>query len=285
MAFLLTQRIMTKKALLALMIAVIIPVFCYLVLKTTSDDAVIVPRKYIVDTVITIEEKGKIKTDTIWHKSANFTLVNQLGDTVHLYDIQGKSIVIDLFFTSCGSICPQLTRSMSKLQKSFLRGGNTRQKVDTSVVQFISLSIDPERDSVPALKSYADRYGVNPDNWWMLTGNRDSIYNYIFNELKIDKLEKVPVDPEFPHTGRFVLLDRDYTIRGRYEQAYSGLEKDSASLGLLARDIGLLMLEKDKTKKSKVFTDIIDLSWLWLIIAVMVTGFVWYMSQRRKING
>jgi protein SCO1/2 len=285
MAFLLTQRIMTKKALLALIIAVIIPVFCYLVLKLTSDEAVVVPRKYIVDTVITSVEKGKTKTDTIWHKSANFTLVNQLGDTVHLYDIQGKAIVIDLFFTSCGSICPQLTRSMGKLQQSFLRGGNTRQKVDTSVVQFISLSIDPERDSVPILKSYADRYGVNPDNWWMLTGNRDSIYNYIFNELKIDKLEKIPINPEFPHTGRFVLLDRNYTIRGRYEQAYSGLENDSASLSLLARDIGLLMLEKDKTKKSQIFTDIIDLSWLWLIIAVLVTGFTWYMSQRRKING
>mgnify|MGYP000110733935 CR=1 FL=1 len=202
-----------------------------------------------------------------------------------VYDIKGKAIVIDLFFTSCGSICPQLTRSMAKMQQSFIRGGNTRRKIDTSVVQFISLSIDPERDSVPVLKSYADRYDVNPDNWWMLTGNRDSIYNFIFQELKIDKLEKVPVSPEFPHTGRFVLLDRDYIVRGRLEQPYSGLANDSTSMATLARDIGLLMLEKDRTKKSKVFTDIVDLSWLWLIIILCVTGFVWYMSQRRKING
>jgi protein SCO1/2 len=174
---------------------------------------------------------------------------------------------------------------MAKMQQSFIRGGNTRRKIDTSVVQFISLSIDPERDSVPVLKSYADRYDVNPDNWWMLTGNRDSIYNFIFQELKIDKLEKVPVSPEFPHTGRFVLLDKDYLVRGRLEQPYSGLANDTASMAALARDIGLLMLEKDKTKKSKVFTDIVDLSWLWLIIVLCVTGFVWYMSQRRKING
>jgi protein SCO1/2 len=53
----------------------------------------------------------------------------------------------------------------------------------------------------------------------------------------------------------------------------------------LARDIGLLMLEKDRTKKSEVFTSIIDLSWLWLIIILLVTGFFWYMSKRRKING
>lgn len=276
---------MNKKAFLALLIAVFIPIFSYLVLKSTSESAVTVPKKYFFDTVVTKEENGKIKTDTFWHKTANFQLVNQLGDTVHLYDIKGKAIVIDLFFTSCGSICPQLTRSMAKMQQSFIRGGNTRRKIDTSVVQFISLSIDPERDSVPVLKSYADRYDVNPDNWWMLTGNRDSIYNFIFQELKIDKLEKVPVSPEFPHTGRFVLLDRDYIVRGRLEQPYSGLANDSTSMATLARDIGLLMLEKDRTKKSKVFTDIVDLSWLWLIIILCVTGFVWYMSQRRKING
>lgn len=276
---------MNKKAFLALLIAIFIPVFSYLVLKSTSETAVTVPKKYFFDTVITKEENGKIKTDTFWHKTADFKLVNQLGDTVHLYDIKGKAIVIDLFFTSCGSICPQLTRSMAKMQQSFIRGGNTRRKIDTSVVQFISLSIDPERDSVPVLKSYADRYGVNPDNWWMLTGNRDTIYDFIFKELKIDKLEKVPVSPEFPHTGRFVLLDRDYIVRGRLEQPYSGLANDTASMAALARDIGLLMLEKDRTQKSKVFTDIIDLSWLWLIIILCVTGFVWYMSQRRKING
>jgi protein SCO1/2 len=276
---------MTKKAVWALMIAVFIPILSYLILRTASEDAVILPKKYFFDTVVTSIQDGKTKTDTFWHKSANFKLVNQLGDTVQLYDIKGKAIVINLFFTSCGSICPQLTRSMAKLQQSFIKGGNTRRKIDTSVVQFISLSIDPERDSVSVLKSYADRFGVNPDNWWLLTGNRDSIYNYIFQELKIDKLEKVPVSPEFPHTGRFVLLDKEYIVRGRLEEPYSGLEAQSESMKTLARDIGLLMLEKDRTKKSEVFTSIIDLSWLWLIIILLVTGFFWYMSKRRKING
>jgi hypothetical protein len=42
------------------------------------------------------------------------------------------------------------------------------------------------------------------------------------------------------------------------------------------------MLEKDRTKKSEVFTSIIDLSWLWLIIILLVTGFFWYMSKEEK---
>ncbi len=274
---------MTKKALLALMVAIFIPVLCYLVLKIASDKAAVVPKKYFADDVITTNKNGKQVTDTLWHKTANITLVNQLGDTVSLYDIKGKAIVIDLFFTSCAGICPKLTRSMAKMQQSFINGGNSRNKIDTSVVQFISLSIDPERDSVPILKNYADRFGANPDNWWFLTGNRDSIYSFIFNELKIDKLSEEPVSTDFAHTSRFALLDKEYISRGRLGQPYDGL--DTVSMALLARDIGLLMLEKDKTKPSTIFTQIIELSWLWLVIALLVSGFVWYMSQRRKING
>lgn len=274
---------MTKKAVLALLIAVFLPVLCYVILKSASDTSVTLPRKYFYDSVINTEVNGKIKSDTIWHHSANFSFINQLGDTVHLYDIKGKAIVIDLFFTKCGSICPRLTNNMAKMQQSFITGGNVRQKLDTSVVQFISLSIDPENDSVNVLKDYANRYQVNPDNWWLLTGNRDTIYDYIFNELKIDKLSKEPVTPDFPHTSRFVLLDKNYVVRGRLEEPYSGL--DTQSLVTLARDIGLLMLEKDRTKPSTIFTQIIDLSWLWLIVVLLVSGFVWYMSSRRKING
>jgi protein SCO1/2 len=274
---------MGKKSIPALLIALLIPIMGYLFLKYFGEDAVIMPKKYFYDSVITKEIDGKLVTDTVWHKTANFRLVNHLGDTVELYDIRGKAIVFDIFFTRCGSICPQLTKSMANLQQIFKRGGNTRSMVvDTSVVHFISLSIDPERDSVPVLKRYADKYGVNPDNWWMLTGDRDSIYQFIFQELKIDKLEKVPVSPEFPHTGRFVLLDKNYVVRGRLEQAYSGIQKDSASMQTLARDIGLLVLEKDKKQRNKILSAIMDLGWLWLIIAVLITGFVWYIKQKRN---
>ena len=57
---------------------------------------------------------------------------------------------------------------------------------------------------------------------------------------------------------------------------YNGL--DSTSILKLAKDVGYLMLEKDKTKKNKIFQDIIDLSWLWLIIALLVSGFVYYFN-------
>jgi protein SCO1/2 len=63
---------------------------------------------------------------------------------------------------------------------------------------------------------------------------------------------------------------------------YNGL--DSASLLKLAKDVGYLMLEKDKTKKNKIFQDIVDLSWLWLVIALLVSWFVYYFKKTRLKN-
>jgi protein SCO1/2 len=270
---------MNKKALLALCLAILLPVGSYLILKGASENAVDMPRKYLLDTVIERVANGKQISDSIWHKTANIKLLNQLGDSVNLYDKPGKIIVADFFFTHCRSICPRLTRSMAKLQHSFILGGDTRKKIDTSIVQFISFTIDPERDTVSVLKDYADRFGVNHDNWWFLTGSRDSIANFAFAELKVDKFSGEPVDSDFVHTNRFVVIDKDYVVRG----FYNGL--DSASMTKLARDIGLLMLEKDVNKKSGLFASIINLKWLWLIIVILVIVFVLFMNSRRKING
>lgn len=267
---------MNKKALLGLAVALLLPVVCYLVLKYASDDAVDIPRHYFYDTVVTRTLNGRTQQDTLWHTTRNIRLVNQLGDTVSLYDRPGKVIVADFFFSHCGGICPSLTRNMSKLQQSFKKGGNTRQKIDTSVVQFLSFSIDPEHDSVHVLKAYADKFGVLHDNWWLLTGNRDSIYRFIFEEMKVDKYSEAPISPDFIHTNRFVLLDKDYRIRGYY----NGL--DSLAVGKLARDIGVLMLEKDTTKRSTVFQQIVDLSWLWLVIVCLVIFFMIYLRSRRN---
>ena len=127
------------------------------------------PRHYLMDTVVTQTIDGKVTTDTVWHKTKNIQLVNQLGDTVSLHQLQGKIIVASLIFTHCGTICPGLTRNMATMQASFLKGGNTRRKVDSSIVHFLSISIDPDRDSSAKLKTYADKFNANHDNWWLLS--------------------------------------------------------------------------------------------------------------------
>ncbi len=265
---------MNKKGLLAFAIAVLIPLVSYFLVKQASDNATAVPNHYLPDTVVNHVEKGKMVDDTVWHKVANFHLVNQLGDTVSLYDLKGKLTVMDFFFTSCRSTCPLLTQNMLKMQQSFEKGGDAMSAPDSSIVQFISFSVDPETDSVARLKKYADHYGIDPGNWWLLTGNRDSIYNYAFQELKVDKFDSTPVNPDFVHTTRFVLIDKNFNVRG----FYNGL--DSTSIDKLSKDIGLLMLAVDDNPEELPFDPV--LMAIFFAITIVATIIIIRLIFRKK---
>jgi protein SCO1 len=236
---------LSKKAALALCLGILVPVLCYLLVNKLSSDAVHMPPRYYVDTVISKVVNGKSSTDTSWRKVSSFQLINQLGAQVSLEDLQGKIIIADFFFTRCPSICPTLTKNMRLLQDA-LKGKDPRRR-DTAFVHFLSFSVDPVRDSVPVLKKYSDKYGVNSDVWWLLTGPKDSIYNFALNEIKLGIQDGNGVDSNFIHTQRMVLIDRERVIRGYYD----GL--DSSSMSKLAEDLTLLMLEKDKKKKRSLF--------------------------------
>lgn len=270
---------MNKKALLAICVALLVPLIGYLTLKGAADSAVAIPRHYLPDSIVTKVVDGKMTTDTVWHTVENIRLQNQLGDTVSLYDIKNKAIVADFFFTSCGSICPKLTANMAKMQQAFIKGpgGFSKNLADSSIVQFLSFTIDPERDSVPVLKKYADKHGANSDNWWFLTGPKDTIYNFIFEQLRVDKYNSDgPLDPDFAHTQRFVLIDRDHHIRGYY----NGL--DSSSLAQLSEDIGILMLEKDPNEPERLPFNVNEMIIFFGITFVIVIIGMRMLTKRRK---
>jgi protein SCO1/2 len=246
MVFCLWEFNMNKNAFLALLLVVVVPVICYLVVKHYSDEAVIMPPRYYPDTVISKIENGKSITDTVWHKVKNITLTNQLGKQVSLDDIKGKVIVADFFFTSCPTICPTLTRNMKKLQDAMKIKDEIRSP-DSTFIRYLSFSVDPGRDSAPVLKKYADRYGVNHDLWWMLTGSKKEIYEFALNELKMGVPDPETVDTSFIHTTKLVLLDKDRVVRGYYDGT------DSVTLDRLARDIVFILMEKEKKKKRSLF--------------------------------
>ncbi|MEO5647470.1 MAG: SCO family protein [Chitinophagaceae bacterium] len=229
---------MNKKAIFALVLAVLIPVICYVLVKYYSDRSVHMPPRYFYDDVIETTKRGKKISDTVWHKLSNISLTNQLGKKVTFDDAKGKIIVLDFFFTRCPGICPKLTKAMRRMQKSFAK--------NDSIVQFISVSVDPEYDSVKHLKNFADRYEVNHDNWWLVTGDKKEIYDFAIKEMKAN-IADVNVDTAFVHTEKFFLIDRDRVMRGFYD----GL--DSLSQARLARDIPLLMLEKNKKRTFREF--------------------------------
>ena len=234
---------MSKKAIMALMLAILMPLIGYFLVKYYSKDAVQMPRRYFYDSVVVKEKNGKTTTDTIWHKVKNIQFTNQLGKHVSLDDLRGKVMVVDFFFSRCPTICPGLARSMKKLQDSFVK--------NDSIVQFISISIDPAHDSVPQLRKFADHYNANHDTWWFVTGDKKEIYDFALHELKAG-LADTEVDTAFIHTENFFLVDSNRIVRGWY----NGF--DTAKQEKLVRDIPLLMLERDK-KAPSLFMDFIPL--------------------------
>lgn len=229
---------MTKKALLALSMAILLPLTGYLLLGYYGNRDVVMPRRYFYDDVKTVVKNGETTYDTVWHHVKNIQLTNQLNQQVSLDDLDGKIIVLSFFFTRCPTICPKLGASMKKLQNSF--------PDNDSIVQFISMTVDPKHDSVPQLREWAEKFHVNPDSWWVVTGDRDSIYDFAFTEIKASVAD-VNVDTAFVHTENFFLLDKHRVVRGWY----NGL--DSMAQARLVRDIPLLMLEKDEKKTFKQF--------------------------------
>lgn len=230
---------MKKTTLLAFLMVTLLPIASYLFVSNLSKDAIKMPRRYFYDTVLVKMDKGKKVNDTVWHKVRPFKLKNQFGKEVGLEDWGGKIIIADFFFTSCPSICPKLTRNMKKLQTAF-------KKTD-SLVRFVSFTVDPTRDTVQALKVYGDKFGIDHDTWFMLTGDKNELYDIALNEFKASIASNGNIDTGFIHTDRFFLLDKDRVVRGWY----SGL--DSVNLDKLIKDVVLLNMERDKKKKRNLF--------------------------------
>lgn len=267
---------MNKNALLGLLIALLLPLTGYFIIKNFSHDIVPMPRRYIFDSVITKTENGKQITDTIWHQLPNFSLTNQLGKNVGWNDMQGKVVVADFFFTHCPTICPRMTMNMKRLQEGISSG----QKVGDQqprFVQFLSFSVDPERDSVPELKKWNDKYGIDAGNWWLLTGDKKTIYDLSIQDMKVLAVDGKGEDTSFFHTDMMVLLDKDRHIRGYYH----GL--DTNAIGQLSRDIILVSLEKDPKRKT-IFEGQLELLAVVFGIAILGIILLFLFLKKDKTN-
>ncbi|HEX7888032.1 MAG TPA: SCO family protein [Ramlibacter sp.] len=96
-------------------------------------------------------------------------LTTQDGRQVHFYEdlVKGKSVAVNVIYTSCVDECPLETARLAEVQR-LLAGRVGRD------VWFYSISIDPERDTPKVLKAYAARFGVGP-GWLFLTGRKQDI--------------------------------------------------------------------------------------------------------------
>ncbi len=108
-----------------------------------------------------IDEKGR-------RYFTDLTLLTHEGREVRFYSdlLKDKLVVINFFYTHCPTAQISLI-TLFKLQKMV---GN--QLGET--IHFLSLSVDPERDTLKAVQEYASRFNPKP-GWMFLTGKPDHL--------------------------------------------------------------------------------------------------------------
>jgi protein SCO1 len=151
------------------------------------------------------------------HLIAEFSFTDQEGNKITRATVNGKIHVADFFFTSCGSICPIMTKNMKRLRDSV--------GIDTNIV-FLSYSVTPWHDNVAALHKYAEAHAIDSKNWHLLTGSKAEIYELARKSYFAEQdLGYTKDSTEFLHTEHFILVDKTGRIRGIYNGTL-GIEID-----------------------------------------------------------
>lgn len=178
---------------------------------------------------------GKVKLPVLSNVQP-FAFTNQDGKQVTQRDVEGKVYVTEYFFTTCPGICPRLNTNMMKIYEAY--------KNEPGFV-IVSHTCDPDNDSAPRLKHYADSMQVNTGRWWFLTGRKDSLYQAARNSYMLDdpKNNLKNIDEQFLHTQFFALVDK----QGRVRKIYDGLKNEE--LEELKKDIAGLLKENDQGQR------------------------------------
>jgi Uncharacterized protein SCO1/SenC/PrrC, involved in biogenesis of respiratory and photosynthetic systems len=162
------------------------------------------------------------------HKVKAFSFTNQDGATVTEKDVEGKIYVVEYFFTTCQGICPAMNENMTKVYRAY------RGQPDVAI---LSHTVDPNTDTVEQLKRYAAKFDAEAPQWQFLTGDKHALYRMALESYLVTAVEDTTqkeILPDFIHSEKFVLVDKEKSIRGIYDgtkaEQVDKLIKDIAEL-------------------------------------------------------
>jgi protein SCO1 len=153
-----------------------------------------------------------------------FTLTSQDNAQVALADLRGKVVAVTFIYTFCVDTCPVLTPMMSFIQDQL--GADFGAKI-----AFVSITVDPERDTPKVLKEYAQAFGANLAGWSFLTGPPDAIRDVT---RRYGVFASKSRDGNVDHTFLTSIVDRRGILRVQYLGARFDLDEFRRDLlGLL----------------------------------------------------
>ena len=178
-------------------------------------------------TVAGREAKGNGRLSKIG-PAPEFTLTTQDNARLSLRDLRGKVVAATFIYASCADTCPLLTAKLAGLQAKLGADFGPR-------VFFVSVTVDPERDTPEVLKRYAVAHGANPAGWAFLTGTPAEIREV---ERRYGVWSKKSPRGDVDHTFLTSLIDRDGLLRVQYLGVRFDPEEFLADLRSLLREAG-----------------------------------------------
>ena len=162
-----------------------------------------------------------------------FSFVNQSGDTITNDLVKGKVYVANYFFVTCNGICPNMNGKLKTVYEAY--------KGNKDLV-LLSHTCQPEVDSLPQLKRYADSIGADGKQWQFLTGNKLALYQLARESYHIDDPQNNvgSINDQFLHSQFVALIDRQGRVRGIYD----GLK--NKEIAALKEGIDGLLKETDR---------------------------------------
>ena len=135
-----------------------------------------------------------------------FALTSQDGQRIALADLRGRVVAVTFIFTFCSATCPVLTPMMSLVQDRLGPEFGTN-------VAFVSITIDPERDTPEVLKLYAQMHGADVPGWSFLTGKASVIQDLT---RRYGVFTSKTADGDIEHSFLTSIIDRHGILRVQY---------------------------------------------------------------------
>lgn len=142
------------------------------------------------------------------HRIDAFSLIDENNNIFDNNMLEGKYYVADFFFTTCPSICIDMSAQLKRVQHAY------KNSTDFLIV---SHTVQPEIDSAKVLKEYALLHDAIPGKWVFLTGNKKTIYDLARKSYFAATSSGDGGVNDFIHTENFVLVDKQKRIRGFYD--------------------------------------------------------------------
>jgi protein SCO1/2 len=136
-------------------------------------------------------------------------LVDSAGKPFNLASFKGKVVLVSFVYTTCNGACPATTSSLRGIQKTF-----EQAKLWRNSVEFVSITLDPRRDTPEVLSRYARLFGADSANWHFLTGSPSEVESVIAAWGMWAKIGPTGV---LDHPSRIFLLDP----RGHQREIYN----------------------------------------------------------------